>query len=345
MTLSIPTSLTCLGCFLMMTASSLGQIRLDLPTENDAIFSGNPEKFYMYVTRDFEGKKSTPWEGGQYGYVRTPVRVGGDVVYRRFHEGIDIRPTRRSSSGEPLDKVHPVAPGRVVHVSDNPRLSNYGRYVVVEHRWDGSDYYSLYAHLGSTEVKVGDRVDHSDVLGQMGYTGRGINRTRAHLHLEVGMLINGDYDTYFEKIMPNATNHHGIYNGMNIKALDVSRMLKESKQGGIQSIPHFIAKEKPFYSVLIPNRGTPDLVKRYPWLTRGQRLSGAPSLEIVFTQSSIPIAVQPSERRVSEPTIGSIRRSSTPYSYLTSRKVGGSGEKPVLSSSGEAFVNQITYSK
>jgi hypothetical protein len=72
---------------------------LALPTDNDALFSGDGPGFYQYVERNYKGAKSTPWEGGQYGFVRDPADTAGGVVYTRFHEGIDIRPLRRDSRG------------------------------------------------------------------------------------------------------------------------------------------------------------------------------------------------------------------------------------------------------
>ena len=80
------------------------------------------------------------------------------MVYTRFHEGIDIKPVHRNASGEPLDEVRAIADGEVVHVNLVPGYSNYGKYIVIEHRWEGSNYYSLYGHLSSISVQPGDRV-------------------------------------------------------------------------------------------------------------------------------------------------------------------------------------------
>lgn len=101
------------------------------PTENTALLDNRPQDFYMYVDRNFEGKKSQPWEAGAYGFTRTLVRTQAGPVSVKFHEGIDIKPLRRDASGTPLDDVHPVAGGTVVHASANPTHSNYGRYVVI----------------------------------------------------------------------------------------------------------------------------------------------------------------------------------------------------------------------
>src|SRR5450432_245601 len=107
---------------------------LALPTDNDAIFHGGGEAFYQHIERDYQGVKSTPWQGGQYGFVRDPIETSIGIVYTRFHEGIDIRPLHRDARGEPLDEVRAIADGKVVYVSRAAGDSNYGRYVVVEHR-------------------------------------------------------------------------------------------------------------------------------------------------------------------------------------------------------------------
>ena len=91
---------------------------LTFPTKNRALLQGDGEGFYMFIDRDFQGEKSTPWEGGQYGYVRDPRVTSAGLVYTRFHEGADIKPLERSSDGEPLDIVIAAGAGRVVHVSD-----------------------------------------------------------------------------------------------------------------------------------------------------------------------------------------------------------------------------------
>ena len=89
-------------------------VDLVLPTDNDALFSGGSAAFYQFIERDFKGVRSTPWEGGQYGFVRDPTDTAGGVVYTRFHEGIDIRPLHRDAHGEPLDEVRAIADGKVV---------------------------------------------------------------------------------------------------------------------------------------------------------------------------------------------------------------------------------------
>src|SRR5438445_10353193 len=163
---------------------------LVLPTDNDALFSGDGPAFYQSVDRDYDGVKSTPWEGGQYGFVRDPKSTGGGVVYTRFHEGIDIRSVHRDANGEPLDEVRTIADGEVVHVNLVPGYSNYGKYIVIEHRWDGSSYYSLYGHLSAIAVRPDQMVHRGEGVAVMGYTGQGLNQARAHLHLELNFILS-----------------------------------------------------------------------------------------------------------------------------------------------------------
>src|SRR5437899_10309603 len=106
--------------------TSLNQgLDLVLPTDNDALFSGDGPAFYQYVDRDYNGVKSTPWEGGQYGFVRDPKSTRGGVVYTRFHEGIDTRSVDRDANGGPLHEVRAIADGEVVHVNPSAGYSNH----------------------------------------------------------------------------------------------------------------------------------------------------------------------------------------------------------------------------
>ncbi len=135
-------------------------VDLRLPTENNHLFEGRPEQFYMYVDRTFEGQVSKPWEGGSYGFVRNAARINGEVILTKFHEGIDICPMERDKAGNPLDMVSSIAAGRVVHTSMVAGHSNYGKYVVVAPDWENSKVVSLYAHLAEIQVKPGDPVKH-----------------------------------------------------------------------------------------------------------------------------------------------------------------------------------------
>src|SRR3954464_154710 len=109
---SLATLVTVAGMALLSaTGSDVSAEPLDLvlPTDNDALFKGDGPEFYQVVERDYKGVKSTPWEGGQYGFVRDPIDTAAGIVFTRFHEGIDIRPLHRDARGDPLDEIRAIA--------------------------------------------------------------------------------------------------------------------------------------------------------------------------------------------------------------------------------------------
>src|SRR5437016_1466359 len=253
---------------------------LVLPTDNDALFSGDGAAFYQYVERDYKGVKSKPWEGGQYGFVRDPTDTAGGVVYTRFHEGIDIRPLHRDANGDPLDQMRAIADGKVVHANLVPGYSNYGKYIVIEHRWDGSSYYSLYGHLSSIAVQSGEMVKRGQRIAVMGYTGTGLNRERAHLHLELDLMFSRQFEAWYNTFFRSDPNQHGIYNGMNLAGLDVARLFLALRKNPALTIPEFLNDEETFYKVAVPKTRRFDLLKLYPWMLAGGKRSEGSSWEV-----------------------------------------------------------------
>ena len=313
---------------------------LRLPTENQHLFTGEMNRFYMYVDRNFEGQATQPWQAGCYGFVRTAVRINGEMLLTKFHEGIDICPVKRDAAGNPQDLITSVAAGRVAYVSPIAGRSNYGKYVVIEHPWEDSSVVSLYAHLAEITCKVGDPVNAGTSIGKMGFTGAGIDRTRAHCHLELGMLMSTRYDEWHKKFA-GGTNFHGNYNGMNITGAEVSRFFLEQKANPELPFSQFIASTPVYFKVTIPSQGTPDFVKRYPWICQGDATT-AVSWEISFSATGLPVAFSPSSHPVAAPTVTSIRPSNVPHRYLTRGLISGEGNQATLSNSGKQLVSLLT---
>jgi murein DD-endopeptidase MepM/ murein hydrolase activator NlpD len=326
-----------LGLLAMAQATPL---EICLPTENQHLFTGEFDQFYMYVDRTFEGQTSKPWEAGSYGLVRNMVRIQGETHCTKFHEGIDISPLRRDTAHNPTDLVTSIAAGRVVHTSLIAGRSNYGKYVVIEHRWENTSVYSLYAHLADISCKIGDPVVPGTVLGKMGYTGAGIDRTRAHCHLELGLLMSTRYEDWHKKF-GGSINYHGIFNGMNLSGTDVARFFIAHKANPGLQFSQFVASTPVYFKVTLPSHGVPDFLKRYPWLTQ-KPLEDAPAWEISFSATGQPLAFNPSTRTVSSATVTSIRPSTIPHSYLTRGLVTGEGNKATLTNSGKQLVALLT---
>lgn len=110
------------------------------------------------------GRLSSPW-----GYRMHPVI--GEV---RLHQGIDIC----NKTGTP---VYATADGVVSKAQTD---DGWGKVINIDHT---DNYMTLYAHLSSIKVKVGDVVSKGQIIGLMGNTGMS---TGPHLHY--GVYRNGN---------------------------------------------------------------------------------------------------------------------------------------------------------
>jgi murein DD-endopeptidase MepM/ murein hydrolase activator NlpD len=108
--------------------------------------------------------------------TRTYTYKGKDVD-KQVHLGFDLAKTANVS-------IVASQRGRVVHASD---LGIYGNCVVIDH---GMGVLSLYGHLSSIGVKVGDMVDKGQELGRSGMTG-----LAGGDHLHFTMIVGGQQVT------------------------------------------------------------------------------------------------------------------------------------------------------
>lgn len=86
------------------------------------------------------------------------------------HEGVDLRAPMNTN-------VYAAADGQVYFVMQETNTHAYGRHVRIQH--DGG-YRTVYAHLASVQVTVGQKVTSGQVIGRADSTG---NSTGSHLHL------------------------------------------------------------------------------------------------------------------------------------------------------------------
>jgi murein DD-endopeptidase MepM/ murein hydrolase activator NlpD len=87
-----------------------------------------------------------------------------------MHTGIDLA----NGIGT---RVTAARSGRVVYVDQ--ASAAYGRMVIIDH---GMGFRTLYGHLNSYSVQVGQWVETGQTIGRMGNTGRS---TGSHLHFSV----------------------------------------------------------------------------------------------------------------------------------------------------------------
>lgn len=110
------------------------------------------------------------------GFIRPaagPVTSEFGPRWGRMHKGIDIG--KRGGSV-------PIVASASGTVSTSKYSSSYGNVVYVVHSMNGQIYTTVYAHMESRSVSVGQAVQQGQILGYMGNTGRS---TGPHLHFEV----------------------------------------------------------------------------------------------------------------------------------------------------------------
>jgi peptidoglycan LD-endopeptidase LytH len=174
-----------------MAFPALGGAGFGFPTANRTLLDpdGGAERFYV-------GTQGKEWTSGQFGCVRSDGY--------KFHEGDDIRCLTRDRRGEPIDEVMAAADGEVAYVNHHPGLSNYGNYIVLRHRMDAIETYTLYAHLSEiapgiapgAAVKTGQRIA---TMGRTSNTRQSITKERAHCHFEINLVANERFSEWFAR--------------------------------------------------------------------------------------------------------------------------------------------------
>jgi murein DD-endopeptidase MepM/ murein hydrolase activator NlpD len=76
--------------------------------------------------------------------------------------------------------------GGTITVSQDGWNYGYGKYIIIDH---GNNIQTLYAHLNTRDVAVGQQVKKGELIGKMGNSGNVIGPTGIHLHFEV--RVNG----------------------------------------------------------------------------------------------------------------------------------------------------------
>lgn len=111
------------------------------------------------------------------GYYLRPIVGGRKTTAIHGYNGVDLA----QAVGSP---VMASAEGTVIISKTGGYNGGYGNYIVISHP-NGTQ--TLYAHLLTTKVAVGEIVKQGEVIGQVGSTGRS---TGAHLHFEIRGAAN-----------------------------------------------------------------------------------------------------------------------------------------------------------
>ena len=266
---------------LFLAAATAQALDICLPTANDALLQPGREADFFQPT--VEGTV----DSGMFGCVR---RNG-----RKFHEGIDIKCLQRDRRGEPVDPVHAVADGEVAFFNKKPGLSNYGRYVVLRHRWDGVEVFTLYAHLRevAAALVIDQPVQKGQIIGTLGHstnTREGIAAERAHLHFEINFMLNPNFRIWYPKHDPKAPPF-GNFNGLNLIGLDPAAFLRANAVDRKLDFAGYLARQPVAFTVLVGARPLPWLIM-HPEQVRPAE-GATTSYEIGVTVWGLPVVVWP----------------------------------------------------
>ncbi|MFQ3577556.1 MAG: M23 family metallopeptidase, partial [Verrucomicrobiia bacterium] len=248
---------------------------------------------------------------------------------------------RRDPSGEPIDPVLAVADGKVVYRTRVGATSGYGQYIVIEHLWESAPYYSLYAHLNRIDVSESQNVRQGEQIGLLGYTGTGINKARAHLHFEINLFLSTYFERWHSEFFPSKTNHHGVFNGINLAGFDVASFYLEHNKNPSLTPAQFLSRLTPHFTVRVPAIQPPQVARRYPWMAPQRLTSRTGAWDVSFDSSGLPLKVVPSPSSVQAPVIVSIRQTGAPHRLVTRNLVQGAGSQASLTDGGTRLIRLL----
>jgi hypothetical protein len=192
--------------------------------------------------------------------------------------------------------------------------------------------------LSTITVKPGQAVKKGEPIAVMGYTGKGINRERAHVHLELNLLRSRSFESWHDTFFKNDPNHNGIYNGLNLVGLDIAGLYLALRKNPSLTIPQFLGSEEIFYKVLLPRSSHFELPKLYPWLVHARAGANMPSWEVSFARSGLPLKIQPSEKQANQPELTYVKEASADAAYFTQDVIAGRGANTHLSENGRQLM-------
>ena len=336
------------GCALVFWLMALGLLgtgqaeeRIDwqFPTENRALVANHPEKFYQPTI-------SRRLISGMFGFVRTagaePARM-----FEHFHKGIDIRPLHRDALGEPTDEVRASADGEVVRVNLDEKISDYGKQVIVRHLWGSQPVYTIYGHLASACVQVGQRVKAGDQVGVMGWTGPGLTKDRAHLHLEIAFQLNEKFADWVKASKPGRfwePNRNGEWNGLNLMGVDPAVLLKAAQDGKPMSCGECLSSQPAGFAVRVPvPRGR---IGWMQWVEKEGIGIGEQSWDLEMTPWGLPLRARGRGERVEMAELGSVPGRPNEGRYYCRGLVGPDGKGGMkLSKLGEQTMGMLLYAE
>jgi murein DD-endopeptidase MepM/ murein hydrolase activator NlpD len=261
--------------FLLLEPAFIHGFSISWPTAASPIVRNSSRRIDDCIQPTESGKL----ESGKFGFVRENGK--------KFHGGIDIKSFKKGKNNMPVDRVCAFMDGKVAYVNRSAGASSYGCYIVLEHEY----FLTLYAHLASVDVAVGQAVKAGEIIGILGTTSNCVQipQGRAHVHFEIDFQI-GDAHTFAKWYGENFKdkNAHGIFNGLNLICIDPIAAIENLIKG--TKLVDLLSDEREAATIQIVSAHVPWFVRQYaPLVARGVDLAKpVKGWSIEFTWFGLP---------------------------------------------------------
>lgn len=150
------------------------------------------------------------------GRLTSPFGMRTHQGVKSLHQGIDV-----ALAG--TVPIYAAASGEVSRVYKDGAFGTYGNVVFIKHVINGKNYETVYAHLRSYSVKVGQKVISGQQIGIMGNTDGGSGRsTGQHLHFEINIP---NWNQKLNSVDP--LNYISLVPSLGTKGADVTDLQKK----------------------------------------------------------------------------------------------------------------------
>lgn len=164
-------------------------------TELAKKFMENPDNFERFILDYLEVNKAEVAFGGyneeRYLYTNHVLFNDGDTEERNIHIGLDLW----AKAGTP---VLAALEGTVHSFNFNAGTGNYGPTIILKHKVEGHEFYTLYGHLSIESIEsieIGDIFKRASRIGTLGDTA--VNGNYApHLHFQIILDMEEGFGDY-----------------------------------------------------------------------------------------------------------------------------------------------------
>jgi hypothetical protein len=169
----------------------------------------------------------------------------------------------------------------------------------------------------------------------LGYTGGALTVQRAHLHLEVALMLQESMDLSWLPKHASDVRYHPA----NMKGLDAASLFLAHQKRQDLTLPEYFTSLKPYFTVAVKADMSVNLLLRHKWLADGKQ--EATGWRISFTEWGLPVRFEVIAQSPDTPEVVMVQTFEGNHAWKTGGLLQGSGESAVLSASGLALMRLV----